>query len=41
MRDFLLGDECALYADAAYSSQPGRNKLFKYGIDDQAQRKGY
>jgi len=37
----LLGDETALYADAAYSSQQTRDKLAKYGIDDQVQRKGY
>ncbi|KAF3978683.1 MAG: IS5 family transposase [Methylococcales symbiont of Iophon sp. n. MRB-2018] len=37
----LLGDESALYADAAYSSQRTRDKLAKYGIDDQVQRKGY
>ena len=37
----LLGDEAALYADAAYSSKETRNKLEQLGIDDQAQRKGY
>jgi len=37
----LLGDETALYADAAYSSQQTREKLAKLGIDDQVQRKGY
>ena len=37
----LLGDETALYADAAYSSQQTREKLEKLGIDDQVQRKGY
>ena len=37
----LLGDEAALYADAAYSSAQTRNKLAQFGIDDQVQRKGY
>ena len=37
----LLGDEVALYADAAYSSAETRNKLAQFGIDDQVQRKGY
>ena len=37
----LLGDETALYADAAYSSQETRDKLNRFGIDDQVQRKGY
>jgi len=37
----LLGDETALYADAAYSSKETRKKLEKFGIDDQVQRKGY
>ena len=37
----LLGDEAALYADAAYSSQATRDKLDRFGIDDQVQRKGY
>jgi IS5 family transposase len=37
----LLGDEAALYADAAYSSQATREKLERFGIDDQVQRKGY
>ena len=37
----LLGDEKALYADAAYSSKESRNKLKQWGIDDQVQRKGY
>ncbi len=37
----LLGDETALYADAAYSSQQTRDKLEQLGIDDQVQRKGY
>lgn len=37
----LLGDEDALYADAAYSSEATRDKLRLLGIDDQVQRKGY
>ncbi len=37
----LLGDEAALYADAAYSSQATRKKLERFGIKDQVQRKGY
>lgn len=37
----LLGDEVALYADAAYSSQETRDKLATFGIDDQVRRKGY
>lgn len=37
----LLGDETALYADAAYSSQDTRDKLDQFGIKDQVQRKGY
>jgi len=37
----LLGDETALYADAAYSSRATRDKLDRFGIDDQVQRKGY
>ena len=37
----LLGDEAALYADAAYSSKETRDKLDRFGIDDQVQRKGY
>ena len=37
----LLGDEVALYADAAYSSQETRDKLERFGIADQVQRKGY
>ncbi len=37
----LLGDETALYADAAYSSGQTREKLAKLGIEDQVQRKGY
>lgn len=36
----LLGDESALYADAAYSSQATRDKLARFGIKDQVQRKG-
>ncbi len=39
--DLLLGDEIALYADAAYSSQKIRDKLKRFGIKDQIQRKGY
>ena len=37
----LLGDETALYADAAYSSKETRDKLECFGIADQVQRKGY
>lgn len=37
----LLGDESALYADAAYSSKNTRDKLKRLGIVDQVQRKGY
>jgi len=37
----LLGDEAALYADAAYSSKATRQKLERFGIADQVQRKGY
>lgn len=37
----LLGDESALYADAAYSSQKNRNKIKRFGIRDRVQRKGY
>jgi len=37
----LLGDESALYADAAYSSKATRDKLERFGITDQVQRKGY
>jgi len=37
----LLGDETALFADAAYSSAETRDKLEQLGIDDQVQRKGY
>lgn len=36
----LLGDEEALYADAAYSSKATRDKLEKFGITDRVQRKG-
>jgi IS5 family transposase len=37
----LLGDESALYADAAYSSKETREVLDQWGIDDQVQRKGH
>lgn len=37
----LLGDESALYADAAYSSKETQEVLEQWGIDDQVQRKGY
>ena len=37
----LLGDEAALYADAAYSSQATRDVLERFGIEDRVQRKGY
>ena len=37
----LLGDETTLYADAAYSSKETRDKLERFGIADQVQRKGY
>ena len=37
----LLGDGSALYADAAYSSEQTREKLKRFNIDDQVQRKGY
>ena len=37
----ILGDESALYADAAYSSKETRDKLEQLGIADQVQRKGY
>ncbi len=37
----LLGDESALYADAAYSSKKNRKALRRFGIKDQVQRKGY
>lgn len=36
----LLGDEATLYADAAYSSKETRNKLERFSIADQVQRKG-
>jgi len=36
-----LGSEAAVYADAAYVSRARRKKLERFGIDDQAQRKGY
>jgi IS5 family transposase len=36
-----LGDGTALYADAAYSSKETRDKLERFGIEDQVQRKGY
>ena len=39
--NLLLGDETALYADAAYSSKQTRETLAKLGIEDQVQRKGY
>ena len=31
---FLLGDEAALYAGAAYSSKTTRNKLSRFGVAD-------
>ena len=37
----LLGDETAFYADAAYSSRETRDKLARFGIADQVQRKGH
>ena len=37
----ILGDEAALYADAAYYSQATCGKLDRFGINDQVQRKGY
>jgi IS5 family transposase len=37
----LLGNESALYADAAYSSKETRDKLKRFNIKDQVQRKGY
>ena len=37
----LLGDETVLYADAAYSSKETRDKLERFGIADQVQRRGY
>jgi IS5 family transposase len=39
--ELLLGDETALYGDAAYSSEETRDKLEQFGIEDQVQRKGY
>lgn len=41
-RDTLLqGDETVLYADASYSSKESPDKLERFGIADQVQRKGY
>jgi len=37
----LLGDEAALYADPAYSSQATREKLDRFSIEDRVMRKGY
>ncbi|MDP0562735.1 MAG: transposase [Candidatus Endonucleobacter sp. (ex Gigantidas childressi)] len=37
----LLGNEAALYADSAYSSEQTREKLAQLGIKDQVQRKCY
>ena len=37
----LQSDEAALYANAAYSSQATRDKLDRFGINDQVQRKRY
>jgi len=37
----LLGDETALYADAAHNSKETRDKLEHLGIANQVQRKGY
>lgn len=37
----LLGDEVALYANAAYSLQETRDKLDRFDIADRFQRKGY
>lgn len=37
----LLGDESALYADGAYSSEETRDKLKRFGINGRVQRKGY
>ena len=37
----LLADETVLYADAAYSSKETRDKLERFGIAYQVQRKGY
>lgn len=39
--NLLLGDEVALYADAAHSSEETREQLERRGIADQVQRKGY
>ncbi len=39
--ELLLGNETALYADAAYSSQETQDLLELFGIEDQVQRKGY
>ena len=36
----LLGDETALYADAAYSSKAARDKLERFGIADWYCRSG-
>ena len=36
----LLGDEAALYADAAYASKETDEKLERFGIQNQVQRKG-
>lgn len=37
----LLGDETALYADSAYSSAETNEKLERFGIKNQVQRKAY
>ena len=37
----LLDNETAFYADAAYSSKETRDKLERFGIAAQVQRKGY
>ncbi len=37
----LLGNESALYADAAYSSEETRTKLTTLNIDNKVQRKAY
>lgn len=37
----LLGDETALYADSAYSSEETRDTLDRFNIKDYVQRKGY
>ena len=39
--ELLIGDETALYADAAYSSKQTRDALKQKGIKDCVQRKGY